>query len=623
MKKSKALFFLMVALLVLSFGVVVYADTPEGETTITIFHTNDTHGRFQHGSWGSNNAIGIDTVASIVAATENALFIDAGDTIHGVPFVNLGHGANAIELMNLAGVNLMAPGNHEFNFGLERLLELENLADFGFISANVFWREDSSLVFDPYVIIEVDGVSLGFFGLITPAAYTTTHPNNIVDVYFGRPIDAAHEAVAALKAHEVDVIIAISHVGLDGPSNTRTIANAVPGIDLIIDGHSHDVGYEVVNGVLITQADGHGAYLGRVDITVAEDGDVSLVASLIDQEYAHENFEPNAVVAAAIAAMVEELDEAMSEVVAYSPVDLDGDRVRIRTTEMPLGNLVAESMAWASGAELALMNSGGIRDSFYAGPLTLGDILRVLAFPNYVVVVEITPAYLWEALENGVAPWSADNGRFPQIYGFEFTFDGYAEPGNRVTSLTINGVAQNRENHETLFTLAVNDFLAAGGDGYENLVMLTQVGQAGLISDVFTQFITVGEADMTVQVDGRMVQVGVESVDEPPVEDDVPPTDVDIPPVIEPISDDIPVVDIPTQEEVIVVVETGPGTGTVVNCWMLNVRASGSSSARILAYLRRGDVVTVLETVGTQFVWHRIRFGDIEGWVFGRYLEIH
>ncbi|MCL2362632.1 MAG: bifunctional metallophosphatase/5'-nucleotidase, partial [Defluviitaleaceae bacterium] len=361
--KKKALFFLMVALLVLSLGVVAYADTPDGDTTITIFHTNDTHGRFEP----SGSVIGIDTVASIVAATENALFVDAGDTIHGMPFVNIDRGINAVELLSLAGLDLMSPGNHEFNFGLDRLLELEALAGFGMISANVFWRDDSSLVFDAYVIIEVDGVTLGFFGLITTAAYTTTHPNNIVDVYFGNPIPAAQAAVAALQAHEVDVIIAITHVGLDGANNTPAIARAVPEIDLIIDGHSHDLGSQTVNGVVIAQAGQHGQHLGRVDITVSEDGEVTLEASVIDHEYARENFGPAPAVTAAMEAMNAQLAEAMGVVVAYSPVDLVGERELIRTQEMPLGNLVAESMAWVSDAQLALMNSGGIRDCFDAG----------------------------------------------------------------------------------------------------------------------------------------------------------------------------------------------------------------------------------------------------------------
>ncbi|MCL2362467.1 MAG: 5'-nucleotidase C-terminal domain-containing protein, partial [Defluviitaleaceae bacterium] len=264
------------------------------------------------------------------------------------------------------------------------------------------------------------------------------------------------------------------------------------------------------------------------------------------------------------------------------------------------------------------MNSGGIRDCFDAGDITLGDVLRVLAFPNYVVVLEVTPAQLWEALENGVAPWPADNGRFPQIYGFEFTFNGYAEPGSRVVSITIDGVALSPTDNTTTFTLAVNDFLAAGGDGYETFIGLTRVAEAGILSDVFTQFITDGEADMTIQVDGRMVQVGEESDEEPepaddPVEDQVPITEEF------PIVEDEPV----EEEEEVPVIEVVPGTGTVVNCWYLNVRARGSSQAPILAFLRRGDVVEVLESVGTQFVWHRIRFGDVEGWVFGRYLEVH
>ena len=509
MKKVRLVLFLLVAVLMLSFVTVAAAEVEE--TTITIFHTNDIHGRFIHhnqpGHIAHNaNAIGIDTVAAIVQDTDNALLVDVGDTFHGIPFVNLGRGQNAVELMSLAGYDLFTPGNHDFNFGVDRLLELEELAGFGFVSANIF-MEDGSLLFDAYTTIEIAGLTLGFFGLANPYTPIVTHPANVAGLYFGDPIAAAEAAVAALQEMGVDVIIALSHLGMDGDISSIAVAEAVQGINLIIDGHSHDMpeeGYRV-GDVLIAQAGEHGNNLGRVDIVVSEDG-VSVTASIISREYAHENFEPCEYVAALIAEMISELDESLNEVVGYSPVELIGSRELIRTQEMPLGNIVANAMAYASGAQLALANSGGIRDSFAAGELTIGDVVTVLAFPNYVVVVDITPAQLWEALENGVSQWPADNGRFPQIHGFGFTFDGYADVGSRVLSITIDGVELDADDNTTTFTLAINDFMAAGGDGYTTFVGLPRVSEAGIMSEVFIAFLE--SADLSVDVDGRIAQVG-------------------------------------------------------------------------------------------------------------------
>jgi len=631
-KRTPVLVSLLLALLLAMLPMTLLAEEngydngyEESEVSFTIFHTNDVHGRFVHGgAHGTSGAIGVDTVASIVAATENALLIDAGDTFHGQTFVQQSRGANAVELMNMAGYDLMAPGNHDFNYGLDRLLELEDIADFGIIAANVFWRADSSPVFTQYVVMEVNGVSVGFFGIATPDTPLVTHPNNVVDIYFGDMVPAATTAVEALEAHGVDVIVAIAHVGLDGPANTVALANAVPAIDLIIDGHSHDIGSQVVNGVVITQAGEHGRYLGRVDITVY-DGEVTIVAEVIDQEYAHENFEPNPAIAARIDEMRAELDDALTQVVAYAPYFLDGDRELVRTQEMPLGNLVAESMAWASGADFGFMNSGGIRDSFQAGDITLGDIITVLAFPNYVVVVEITPAQLWEALENGVNGWPADVGRFPQIYGFAFEFDGSLEPDSRVVSISVDGVELDQNDTETVFTMAINDFMAVGGDGFATFIDLPQVGQAGTLADVFTAFITEGEADMATSVDGRIVQVGQapepyepeEPVEEPVAEEPVVEEPVVEEPVIEEPVVEEPVVVEPTVEEPASVVA---GTGTVVNCWYLNVRAGAGVNHRVIGVLRRGDVVNVLDSRGG---WYHIETENFSGWVFGRYLEVH
>ena len=504
---KKAGLFVAVVALVLSFGTVAYA-----ATNVTIFHTNDVHGRFVHyDAPGFNaNAIGIDTVAAILAAHENAVLVDAGDTFHGVPFVNLGGGFNAVELMNVSGYSLFTPGNHDFNFGIERLLELEEAADFGFIAANIF-HADGSLVFRAHKIIEIAGVSFGFFGITTPDTPFVTHPDNVAGIEFGDPVVAAQSAATALRVAGADVIIALTHLGLDGYHTSVALAQAVPEIDIIIDGHSHDLlptGL-LEEGVLIVQAGEHGAYLGRVDVVFSVDvgGIVSLEASVIDREYAHANFQPKPEVAALIETMKSALDETLSEVVGFTPVDLVGEREYIRTMEMPLGNLVAESMAWGSGAQLALANSGGIRDSILAGDVTIGDVITVLTFPNYIVVKEISPASLWEALENSVSLWPADVGRFPQVYGLSFTFDGYAEPGERVLNITVGGTPIVRTDTDTTFTLAVNDFVAAGGDGFAGLVGLPRVSEAGLMSDIFTEFLSI--ADLTVGTEGRIVQAGV------------------------------------------------------------------------------------------------------------------
>jgi len=510
----------LVSVLVIAFAVTACTQ-PNGPSngpervTITIFHTNDIHGRFER----AGVSMGIDTIAAIYAQRENAILVDAGDTIHGLPFVNLSEGGNAVELMNMAGYSLMVPGNHEFNFGWERLVELGEMADFPFIAANVI--KDGQPLLQPYHIITVAGIRLGFFGLATPDTPVTTHPNNVIGIDFTDPVEASRQSVAALRTAGVDVVIALAHLGFN-PGNYSgnewplRIATQVPGIDLFIDGHSHTLipNGHLVNDVLIVQAGEHGQWVGMVEIELIDGEVYNMTASVIHRDYALENFTPQANITAAIGRMNAEVDATFEEVVGYTPITLygdggDGHRENLRTREVPIGNLIADAMRWATGADMTLLNSGGIRCHFHAGDITIGDVIRVLAFPNYVVVKEITPAQLREALENGVYFMPVQNGRFPQVSGFSFTFDPARAVGNRVLSISVDGQALNLNDTTTTFTLAINDFKAAGGDGYTTFVGLTQVGQAGLQSEVFIDYLAVTDLNTrNLEIEGRIVNVG-------------------------------------------------------------------------------------------------------------------
>ena len=600
MKKVRAVLFVTVFALVMSIATAVLADT-----VITIYHTNDIHGRFEP----TNSAIGIDTVAAIVAGTENAILVDAGDTIHGLPFVQFIEGMNAVRLMNIAGYSFFTPGNHEFNYGVHRLVELEAYMDFQILSANVFWADSGELIFNAYATIEIDGVTLGFFGLTTPDTPIVTHPRNVANVYFGDTVPAAEAAIEALQAAGADVIIAITHLGDEGSNYTSVgLANAVEGIHLIVDGHSHNLFPEglLVNDTLIVMAHEHLTHVGRVEIVVSEDGEVALTATVIDHETARENFEPVAAVTALIEEMQAEVEDIGREVVGFTPIYLDGSRPGIRIQEMPLGNLVAGAMAYVSDAQLAIMNSGGIRESIEAGDITVGSILATLAFPNTIIAVEITPAVLWAAMENSVYLWPVDAGRFPQIYGFAFEFDGYAEAGNRVRSITVNGQELDQNDNTTILILAINDFMAAGGDGFSMFVDLNRVLETGVIgSEAFLTFLPSVDFD-TVGVEGRIVQVGVEA------------------PVVYEV---IVIYELPAPEpapELPVIVVGHAGSATVANCAYLNVRsAPETADENIIGALRVGTVVWILESVGPRYQWHRIQHGEGYGWIWGRYLEFN
>lgn len=165
---------------------------------------------------------------------------------------------------------------------------------------------------------------------------------------------------------------------------------------------------------------------------------------------------------------------------------LNGEREQVRTGETNLGNLVSEAMFAATGADAAIMNGGGIRTSVGVGEITRGDVLNALPFNSFVILKEIRGLDLIQAIEHGVSLYPEISGRYPQTAGINFSFAPDKDPGNRVIDVTI--VGQELE-PERMYKVAVNDFIAAGGDGYTMLEKGKVLGEYGYLVDIVTEFI--------------------------------------------------------------------------------------------------------------------------------------
>ncbi len=248
---------------------------PLAAQDLVILHTNDIHGRIETDLETSEPRLGMPLIAAIIEdyrdRYDNVLVLDAGDTIHGRPITNRLEGRSTVETMNVAGYDLMVPGNHDFNFGYERLLELEDKMEFDLIAANVY--KDGELLFKPYVIKEAGDFRVGFFGLATPDTYSTTHPNNIVGIEFGDMVEAAETYVGVLRDEGVDLIVALGHVGFGRNYPSTAVVEQVEGIDLFVDGHSHDrlPQGERHHGTLFVQAYEYSKDIGVVYIDLQGD----------------------------------------------------------------------------------------------------------------------------------------------------------------------------------------------------------------------------------------------------------------------------------------------------------------------------------------------------------------
>jgi len=441
--------------------IAVYELEPKN-TTIQLVHVNDIHSRvFEGSSAGMGYAKLATLVKQLSAANPNTLLLDAGDTFHGQTFSTLVRGESIVQIMNEMGFDALTAGNHDFNYGTERLLELAGMADFPVLGANV--DKAGADVLEGNTIIEIDGVRIGIFGLSTPETAYKTHPKNVEGITFGDPVAEARKQVDALK-DQTDVIIALNHLGMDEASadTTDKVAEQVDGIDVIIDGHSHQVMQETIKDTLVVQTGEYLKNAGVVTLTF-ENGELTDKTSKLISAEEMANAAPDAQVTSLIESIQASQDDVLGEVVGRTAVKLDGEREIVRAGESNLGNLITDAMRSVTGADIALTNGGGIRASIDAGDITKGEVITVLPFGNYIVTLNATGAEIVAALQHGAGDYPEPKGAFPHVSGLSYTIDASKPKGQKVTSVTVNGapIDPNRT-----YVLATNDFIAAGGDEY-------------------------------------------------------------------------------------------------------------------------------------------------------------
>jgi len=471
---------------------------------ITIAHTNDVHGHIVEDK--NQKEFGYAKISTLLKQwreeNENFLLLDAGDTFQGTVFVNQFKGESILPILNQLGYNTMAAGNHEFDFGYEQLLKLRDSLKYPIISANVF-KQDGSNLLAPTFTAEIGGKKFGFVGFVAEDTPILTHPDNVKGLTFKNPVEIAKQVVPQLKK-EVDHVIVVSHVGVEVD---REIAKNVPGIDLIVGGHSHTPleKPELVNGTYIVQDWEYGKSLGRADLYYLGKELVAFSGGLSAYD---ETVQADPEIDKLVQDVVKQIDTVMNVVIAKSEVDLDGDRTLVRTKETNVGNFIADAMLArtkeikGSEADVALTNGGGIRTQLKAGDLTKKDLYTLLPFNNTLVVIEVTGEELKAALENGVGKVEEGAGRFPQISGMSFTYDPKKPAGERIVEVK---VGKDVLDLKKTYKVATVDFIAAGGDGYESFKKPSLNTGETLYSIVEAELLK--QKTINPKVEGRIVEV--------------------------------------------------------------------------------------------------------------------
>lgn len=479
---------------------------------LVIFHTNDVHGYAlpQWDEGGRLTTVGYPIFKGYVDSVDAGakMLLDAGDLLSGQPFANARHGLMPARMLGLVKYDALAAGNHDFDFGVSRLMELSDRYELNFIAANIRKKEDGSALFPSYILKDYGGLKVGVFGLSSPDTPLKTHPDNVVSLDFGGRAEiesAARELVAGLRGEGAGLIIALTHLGTDPKErySARDLARAVPGIDLIIDGHSHsEIAGLKEGGALIVSTGAHFQNIGRVDVSRDTRGGLVLSPRLIPAEEAGLQA-PNPELDALGATLTIELDRELDQVVTTLPFALEGDEKIGRLFSTNLGRLVCAALKRATGADAALINSGSIRAGLPAGEVTRRQLLKVLPFGNQALTVRLKGEQIIEAVNIGLN--QPGEGGFPQFYGLTVTAielkntpasqpspenenDAEEKPptAGRVDIIEIGGRPLDKDAE---YTLAITDFLHAGGDGYQLFTNLP-AQQYAPVEEIFLKYLS-------------------------------------------------------------------------------------------------------------------------------------
>ncbi|MBQ4564893.1 MAG: 5'-nucleotidase C-terminal domain-containing protein, partial [Oscillospiraceae bacterium] len=446
MKKLISLL-LALALVLSILPATLAAPAEKGAEDIVILYTNDVHTYI-------DKTLSYDNIADMktTLAAENAgvLLVDAGDHIQGTAFGSMDKGETIIKLMNAAGYDLATLGNHEFDYGMERALELVGKAEFPYVSANFYHEKDGvkgETVLDAYQVFEIGGKKIALIGITTPESFTKSTPAYFQDeegnyIYGiaggtdGAALYADVQAAIDAASAEADYVIALGHCGDDPASKPWTseevIANTT-GLDAFIDGHSHSTvpGKEVTdkggNAVLLTQT---GEYFGAI-------GKMTISASGITTELVTEWTGSNADVAAIKTAWTEEVNTLLGEVIGSTELTLDnydaeGNRM-VRKYETNTGDFCADALYWLFDSmdmdvDVAIMNGGGVRNKAVTGEISYLTCKNIHTFGNVACLQTVTGQQIIDALEWGARQSPlAEVGGFLQVSGITYKVDSNTE----------------------------------------------------------------------------------------------------------------------------------------------------------------------------------------------------
>lgn len=434
------------------------------------------------------------------AKAKNVIIALAGDTLSPSLTSSIDKGAHIVDLLDRIGLDVFTPGNHEFDFGEAIFRQRMGEAQFPLLAANLRDASDRPLPgFADRKIIDVEGVKIGLFGLTDDEAARRSNPGTLKLL---PAIETAKREAKALRDAGADLVVVVTHSEWQDDLRLMKLGP----VDIVLSGHDHNllVAYDGRAVVGETQADGVNLVAIDVEIRIAADGIKRWTPRFRIVDTA--DVAPDAAIAARVAQYQAEINKALDVEIGVAKTPLDSRKASVRGHETAIGNYFADTMRAAAGADVAIINGGGIRGNrTYASgtKLTRKDVARELPFNNQLVTLELSGADLRAALENAVWLIDKDAGRFAQISGARIVVRRGAVPGSRLVSIDIGGKPLDDAKR---YKIATIDFLARGKDGYVALTRgkpLVSELEGPLLANVIADAIAKAGAIAPV-IDGRI-----------------------------------------------------------------------------------------------------------------------
>jgi 2',3'-cyclic-nucleotide 2'-phosphodiesterase (5'-nucleotidase family) len=407
------------------------------QTHIVLMHTNDIHGHVLP----ENGVGGLAVIAAIVKQQHPDILLDAGDMFTGTLVSDTFYGESVMAVMNRMGYRASILGNHEFDYGLKTMRDRVRQARFPVLSANVVLPYDDV---GKTRVIPIKGIRFGLVGLTTEETPTTTHPKNVKDVQFLDVVRTLEQVLPSLQKTS-DFVIVIGHLA---PAEELRVARAFPEIRLIVSGHSHTELQQPIheNNALIVRTGSYGRFVGRVDLDFEDRTLKKLSTRLIEAKGVTPDPEALQAVEPYRAKVERQMNTVLGEATSsFSRIVEDGGA---------LLNLVTDAYRARTGAQIVLTNTGGVRTSLPAGPITYGKLFEILPFENTIVTMKLTGAQLKRSLAV----------RLTAVSGLRVAFDLRKPKGDQLVSVTRDDGSPILDS--ATYTVAINDFMQAGGDDY-------------------------------------------------------------------------------------------------------------------------------------------------------------